>query len=251
MNVVCGVSGDCPARGQGLFWCFICQEQLHPSAARPALRHSLRAFIRPHASGVQTAFFTPFASGEREGATPLPLRAKPVGGGWEGVGLSLSASSKNLTPPQPSPLPSAKGREQQLLPLRAKPVGEVGKRFSSLLSASREKSNPSPALPFTSGEREGATPLPLRAKPVGGGWEGVGLSLSASNEKPPPSPTRPALRHSLRAFIRPHASGVQTALFTPFAFGKREGEKLTASCHPCHPHPASGPASPRSRPAWS
>ena len=54
-----------------------------------------------------------------------------------------------------------------------------------------------PNLPFACGEREGFETKPL--------------------------PTRPALRRSLRAFIRPHASGVQAAFFTPFVCGERRG----------------------------
>ena len=52
-----------------------------------------------------------------------------------------------------------------------------------------------------------------------------------------PTPARPALRHSLRAFIGPHASGVQTLLFTPSAFGKGRG-RIERACKGTPPRPS-------------
>ncbi len=148
--------------------------------------------VQPHPS-------PPLCLRHKGESTPLPLRAQPGWGGWEGVaGRAVDHSIANsLTPPQPSPVPPAQGREHAPPFAGAARRGRLGGGcWVGSGSFIREQPHPSPALPCAFGTRKGAHPSPCERSPegeVGRGLPGGQVHSIAYSLTPPQPPL--CLRH--------------------------------------------------------
>ena len=182
-----------------------------------------------------TATHTLRGSGSNSLAPPLWHRQ---GGGWEGVALAVAGSrclkgAVKSTPPRPSPARRAReggtSAPRTVRPEAQPPIVRQAARqwrASSLLHPCALHKGGSRNHGNARAERERKQqpcPSPLaspRGRLGGGGFGYCWFALFEGRSEEHPSPARPARRRSLRSFIRPHASGVQAAFFTPCALRK-------------------------------